>query len=202
MRVSGGLGGPLLACHVRGFALPACESMETKPERGGSGPLSYFSDETGEDLIPSFIGGEGFHRADSPVGGSVLGVTYGKPSGDLNTGVSSGLLVERDGARTASSLVVSAGADPKQRLSSEVGEAMPDPRVATRSSARLTLARQVTALARAKIRKSALLEGEISGSSLVRCQRSAKTVLKKSALCGVKLTGLEAEELHKFLQRG
>lgn len=75
-------------------------------------------------------------------------------------------------------------------------------RAATRSCARLMSVRQVSALDRAKLRKAALLEADSSGPSSVRCQRISKKVLKKSALCGVKLTGVEAEELHKFVQRG
>nr|CAD1837083.1 unnamed protein product [Ananas comosus var. bracteatus] len=87
-------------------------------------------------------------------------------------------------------------------LPDEEGASLRDWRASTRSCARLTSVRQVSALDRAKRRKAVLLEGEFSGSTSVRYQRNSKKVLKKSALCGVKLTGVEAEELHKFLLRG
>nr|CAD1823324.1 unnamed protein product [Ananas comosus var. bracteatus] len=72
----------------------------------------------------------------------------------------------------------------------------------TRSSARFDSARKVSMLERAKLRKVFLLEGETSGATSLPRQWNSKKVLKKGAQCGVKLSGVEAEELHKFLLRG
>ncbi|XP_020084915.1 uncharacterized protein LOC109707794 [Ananas comosus] len=70
---------------------------------------------------------------------------------------------------------------------------------ATRSSARFDSARKVSMLERAKLRKVFLLEGKTSGATSLPRQWDSKKVLMKGAQCGVKLSGVEAEELHKFL---
>lgn len=72
----------------------------------------------------------------------------------------------------------------------------------TRSSARLNSARKISALERAKLRKVALLEGETSGATSLPRHWNINKVMKKSALCGVRLSGVEAQELQKFLLRG
>nr|CAD1823532.1 unnamed protein product [Ananas comosus var. bracteatus] len=72
----------------------------------------------------------------------------------------------------------------------------------TRASVRLKSTGTLSVLDRAKQRKAFLLEGENSGATYAECSRNIRKVMKKSALCGVKLTRVEAEELHKFMMRG
>lgn len=71
-----------------------------------------------------------------------------------------------------------------------------------RSSARPISAARGTVLDRAKSRKASLREGECSNPSNLARKWNCKKVAAMSERCGVKLTELEAEELHKFILQG
>nr|CAD1824987.1 unnamed protein product [Ananas comosus var. bracteatus] len=87
-------------------------------------------------------------------------------------------------------------------MTSEVGSPLCVRRGPTRACVRLKSVGNVSALDRAKLRKAFLLEGENSEPKPAEGSRIVRKVVKKSAQCGVKLTGVEAEELHKFMMRG
>nr|CAD1830315.1 unnamed protein product [Ananas comosus var. bracteatus] len=72
----------------------------------------------------------------------------------------------------------------------------------TRSSPRARDPAIISALERAKRRKAILLEGAISSSAKLARKWSSKKVLSKGARCGVKLSEVDAEELHKFMLSG
>lgn len=74
-------------------------------------------------------------------------------------------------------------------LTGEEGVSSPRSGVPTRSCERLMSTRKMPVLDRAKLRKAALIEGENSRSTYITRQRIIRKVQKKSAHCGVKLSG-------------
>lgn len=140
-------------------------------------------------------GGGFYQRLDTPIVKSLLGIAEGELEEDPFPGSKVGGIYQMlDPTIVDGDVPYSLDID----VFPAKEQACPfDQRLSTRSSARLTSVRQVSALERAKLRKATLLEGQFSG-----CQRKNRKVLKKSAQCGVKLTGVEAEELQKFLLRG
>lgn len=82
------------------------------------------------------------------------------------------------------------------------GPASPVKGEGIKASPRLIGAAKLLAMERATSRKALRLEGVEASSGRSERLWSRKKVITKTASCGVKLSGNEAEELRKFLARG